>query len=250
MHDGLTGIFNRRAFDDILAREIKIAAREQTKLTLLMIDVDCFKTYNDRYGHPAGDAALCGVSTAICRSIRRPADIAARYGGEEFVVLLPGTDEAGGQVIATAIQTSIQQLKISHELSPFGALTVSIGIATSPDFAGNRPAIDALVDQADIALYIAKREGKNKIVAWTSGRDLLYEYIDLLIELFSNYNLTYFDTVLSVIDDYLSRASLLNSGGDANMHAALFEAITSHLPVDSDHSELSEMISEKLGCRK
>ena len=105
--DGLTGLANRRTFDDSLAREHRRAARDRSQLAMIMIDVDRFKPYNDHYGHPAGDEALRRVSRAIESTLRRPGDVAARYGGEEFAVLLPGVDESGAAIIADRIRRAV-----------------------------------------------------------------------------------------------------------------------------------------------
>ncbi|WP_460031819.1 diguanylate cyclase domain-containing protein [Megalodesulfovibrio paquesii] len=160
--DGLTGIANRRRFDVVFAAEWLRARREQTPLSLLMIDIDHFKLYNDTYGHLQGDACLRAVAKAVAGSMNRPADLAARFGGEEFVALLPNTEPDGALAIARHIQDLVAELEIAHASSPVHPLvTVSIGVAcVLPD-----PATDAtaLIRAADNALYAAKHAGRNCI---------------------------------------------------------------------------------------
>ena len=161
MLDGLTGIANRRAFDLMLDKELRRAARSQTTLGLLILDVDNFKTFNDRYGHQPGDACLRTIAQAIAAEVRRPGDFAARYGGEEFVVLLPETDEAGAAAMAERIRSVIERLAIAHSGTSGGVATVSIGVAVERP----QPArVDgaALVRLADAALYQAKAAGRNR----------------------------------------------------------------------------------------
>jgi diguanylate cyclase (GGDEF)-like protein/PAS domain S-box-containing protein len=165
--DGLTQIYNRRTFDEMLAREIRIARREGTILSLLMIDVDIFKSYNDCYGHPVGDAALRQVSTAIRSAIKRPGDMAARYGGEEFVVLLPNTPVDGARKVAELICRQVQDLDIEHSASPWKKLTVSVGVASTNTAMEDGLHNEALVMRADQALYKAKRSGRNTVVFWS-----------------------------------------------------------------------------------
>jgi len=158
--DGLTGLGNRRHFDDVLGTEYRRAMRDGEPLSLIMVDVDRFKTFNDLYGHPAGDACLRGVGGALAGALRRPADLAARYGGEEFAVLLPCTDEAGALATAARIQEAMRAVAMPHAGSEFGIVTLSMGIAAlAPGGAGASPA--ALVEAADAALYAAKRSGRN-----------------------------------------------------------------------------------------
>ncbi|KAA0072518.1 diguanylate cyclase [Tardiphaga sp. P9-11] len=166
--DGLTGIANRRHFDEHLEREWARARRDGTPLSLLMIDVDQFKKYNDRYGHQAGDACLQSVAQALAAQVRRPADLAARYGGEEFVLLLPDTDRAGCELISSKIRDSLAAIGIDHELNlPSQKVTVSIGgaIAALQDA---KASSSSLVEAADRALYAAKDEGRDRLVM--SGR--------------------------------------------------------------------------------
>lgn len=131
---------------------------------LLFIDIDRFKSYNDTYGHQAGDDALAAVARCIADNIRRPGDTAARYGGEEFIVLLPDTPEAGARQIAEKIRTAIIGLLIEHVGSELGHVSVSIGLASwTPDQAGET---QVLIKEADEALYYAKASGRNKTVSF------------------------------------------------------------------------------------
>ncbi len=159
--DGLLGIPNRRVFDENIEKEWRRAAREGSQLSLLMLDIDFFKNYNDTYGHLAGDRALKRVAVAIGAVLKRPGDMVARYGGEEFVVLLPQTDEMGADDIARAIQDELSQLEIEHKASRISnRLTVSIGMATAwPLQEGGQ---EALIRAADQALYAAKHAGRNR----------------------------------------------------------------------------------------
>ena len=158
--DGLTGLGNRRHFDDMLGTEYRRAMRVKASLALILVDVDRFKAFNDAYGHPAGDACLRTVSTALAGSLRRAADLAARYGGEEFAVLLPGTDAAGAMATAVRIQEAVRAAAVPHSGSEFEVVTVSMGVAVlAPGGYGEGPA--ALVEGADAALYGAKRGGRN-----------------------------------------------------------------------------------------
>jgi len=164
--DGLTGLANRRAFDETLAKERLRARREQTILALIMIDVDWFKTFNDLYGHPAGDDCLRRVGGAIAGAILRPADLAARYGGEEFVVLLPNTDEDGAVMIGERIGNAIMELGIPHDANINGIVTVSAGVAA---MAGGEGTAETLIENADHALYRAKKFGRNVVMAATGA---------------------------------------------------------------------------------
>jgi diguanylate cyclase (GGDEF)-like protein len=161
--DALTGIANRRRFDETLAVEWARAARGGTALTILMMDVDHFKLYNDSYGHPAGDLCLQRIANLIKENTRRSSDLCARYGGEEFVALLPGLDLAGGTRVAEALRANIAERSIEHEGSSLGRVSLSIGVATIvPTFDAKR---EALVLAADAALYEAKRAGRNRVSA-------------------------------------------------------------------------------------
>lgn len=163
--DGLTGLNNRRYLDDYLTIEWKRAMREQTPLSVMMIDVDEFKRYNDTYGHPAGDEALQNVATAIRGSFERPADVAARYGGEEFMVVLPNTLLGGARYVADRIVHNVENLQIEHAASGAApCMTVSIGVASMVPSRSGR--LTTLIQMADAALYEAKRMGRNRAVAY------------------------------------------------------------------------------------
>lgn len=162
MTDGLTGIANRRRFDEVLAHEWHRAQRGDQPLTLALLDVDGFKHYNDHYGHLAGDECLRSIAGVLAASAGRPGDLVARYGGEEFALLAPGTDEAGVVEIAQRVQAGLQALALPHAASAFAQVTVSIGIAALVPGPHDGP--EHLVRRADEALYRAKAEGRNRIV--------------------------------------------------------------------------------------
>ncbi|HEX6734102.1 MAG TPA: PleD family two-component system response regulator [Azonexus sp.] len=158
--DGLTGVANRRRFDEVLPAEWRRCRRSGTALTLLMIDIDHFKRYNDRYGHPAGDACLQRVAGALKARFSRSHDLVARYGGEEFVCLMPECELAAGLRKAEELHAAIGELAIAHEDSPTAAtVTLSIGIATIHPDSEHNP--DDLLATADTALYAAKDGGRN-----------------------------------------------------------------------------------------
>ena len=161
--DGLTQIANRRAFDQRLELECQRLSREKLPLSLLLCDVDFFKRYNDRYGHPAGDDCLRAVAKAIESCIRRPADLAARYGGEEFAVILPNTLKEGAIFIAEQVCQFIANLNIPHESSFVkDRVSLSIGISTTnPD---RDTSAKALLEEADKGLYLAKNQGRDRAV--------------------------------------------------------------------------------------
>jgi diguanylate cyclase (GGDEF)-like protein/PAS domain S-box-containing protein len=161
--DGLTGLANRRTFDDALAREHRRAVRDRTRLAMIMIDVDWFKPFNDRYGHPAGDECLKQVSRAIENTLPRPGDIVARYGGEEFAVLLPNTDESGAAIMADRIRRAVLALAIEHDASPAKVATISAGVASWAPGAFDA-GLEMLMQDADQALYRAKNNGRNEVV--------------------------------------------------------------------------------------
>ncbi|MXQ14283.1 sensor domain-containing diguanylate cyclase [Microvirga makkahensis] len=159
--DDLTGLPNRRGFRETFEREWRQAIRSGSPLSLLYIDVDYFKNFNDRYGHGDGDEVLRSIARALESNIRRPRDIAARHGGEEFAVVLPETDAGGAQIIAENIRQAIAAIGIVHGGSPYQILTVSIGAATAQPLRGTESTI--LLEAADAALYRAKRAGRNAI---------------------------------------------------------------------------------------
>ncbi|MBC3300685.1 GGDEF domain-containing protein [Pseudomonas sp. SWRI18] len=166
--DALTGLANRRILDERLRLEWDRAQRSTEPLTLLMIDVDHFKAFNDRHGHQGGDEALRTVAQVIGSNIRRPADLAARYGGEEFAVVLPHTDTQGAWVIAEHIRSSVEHLpRVAGDERP---ITVSIGLSTWDK--RKRQSLEALLLSADQALYEAKHSGRNRIVDAATLQDL------------------------------------------------------------------------------
>jgi diguanylate cyclase (GGDEF)-like protein len=160
--DPLTAIANRRSFEQRLDTEWRRAAREQLPLSLVMIDIDQFKRFNDRFGHPAGDECLRQVAQALVQQARRPWDMPARLGGEEFAVLLPQTEADGAGSVAEMFRRSIETLGMAHPDSVFRVVTISVGVATAfPYAAGESPA--GLVAAADAALYAAKGAGRNRV---------------------------------------------------------------------------------------
>ena len=166
--DGLTGITNRRIFDKTLEAEWKRLYREQLSLGLALIDIDCFKTYNDTYGHLSGDQCLCQVAEVIRGCARRPADVAARYGGEEFALVLPNTEIEGVMHIGRSVQTELHRRAIPHIGSAVGALvTVSIGVAAIVPTLSSSPQI--LISCADQALYNAKKNGRDCVIAFSTS---------------------------------------------------------------------------------
>jgi two-component system chemotaxis family response regulator WspR len=161
--DGLTGLSNRRYFDEFGAAQWKLALREQTSIAVLMTDVDYFKRYNDHYGHLAGDEVLKNVGEAMRQSFVRPTDLAARFGGEEFVVLLPSTPLEALAPLGERLRANVEALKIPHAGSATSEyVTISLGgAATIPQ---RDDTLLALIEVADQALYEAKRAGKNRVV--------------------------------------------------------------------------------------
>ena len=160
--DGLTGLFNRRYFDENLRKEWKQAIRACDSLSLLIIDIDHFKKYNDYYGHLEGDDCLRQVALALYEALLRPTDIVARYGGEEFAAILPNTDVEGAEMVGRRMMESVAELNIPHQASPVADLiTVSIGITTMMPTI--EQAANSLLDHADKALYEAKETGRNTL---------------------------------------------------------------------------------------
>ena len=159
--DGLTGVNNRRSFDEHLANECARARRSRSPLSVLMLDVDFFKRYNDLYGHQAGDEALRKVAYCLQQGVRRPGDLIARYGGEEFVALLPDTHLAGALELARSLGSRVANLAIAHADTPLGkVLTVSMGACTLVN--GDSGSAEALLRGADQQLYLAKTRGRNQ----------------------------------------------------------------------------------------
>jgi len=162
MIDGLTGVYNRKYFNDKLPAELNRCIRQEIPLSLLMLDVDAFKKYNDSYGHPAGDRVLVAIITAAHSQLNRSSDILARYGGEEFAVILSACDRAGAMLVAEKIRHAIAELRIPHKRSDVAEhITVSLGAATSGP--GGYCSETELLDAADRALYEAKHGGRNAV---------------------------------------------------------------------------------------
>lgn len=158
--DGLTGIPNRRCFEQTMTNSWNLAVRQQSPLSLLMLDIDHFKAYNDRYGHPAGDECLQRVAKALAATVHRKTDLLARYGGEEFVCVLPGTDLAGALDLAEQMRAVVSDLNIPHAVEA-GRVSLSLGVACAHPGAGESLAL--LLTAADQALYRAKQAGRNRV---------------------------------------------------------------------------------------
>ena len=168
--DPLTRVNNRRQMENNLDAEWRRADRNKTSLSLLMVDIDSFKKYNDGYGHQAGDACLEKVASCIAASFKRSADSVARYGGEEFVVILPNTEAEQAAKLAAALCHNVQELGIKHGYSETAdEVTLSIGVATCKPIAGQSP--EALVGWADEALYEAKQRGRNRYQVYSAAND-------------------------------------------------------------------------------
>ncbi|SDN62448.1 sensor domain-containing diguanylate cyclase [Afipia sp. GAS231] len=161
--DGLTGLCNRRKFDEVLSSEWRRSQRSAGPLALLMIDADGFKAYNDAHGHQAGDAALASIAECIANGAKRASDLSARYGGEEFAVLLPGESTEGACRIAEEIRASVLSLRSQQQGRPDICPTISIGVASMVPQVGLAPS--DLIKSADLALYEAKHAGRNRTVA-------------------------------------------------------------------------------------
>jgi diguanylate cyclase (GGDEF)-like protein len=161
--DGLTGIANRRMFNMTIDREVRRADRSNSDLSLLLMDIDSFKAYNDFFGHPKGDTCLTQVATALANSLQRPGDLAARYGGEEFAAILPNIDTAQALQVAEKIRENVLALKMEHAPSAiWPSVTISIGVASFN--ASNINTIESLIEAADRGLYAAKHSGRNCVV--------------------------------------------------------------------------------------
>jgi diguanylate cyclase (GGDEF)-like protein len=162
--DGLTGLFNRRAFDRHLEQAWSVARRQRAALSLLLVDIDHFKRYNDRHGHQAGDECLQQVAACVSAVARRPLDLAARYGGEEFVVILYGNDQASALRHATSLVDRVRKRRIMHDDSDVApVVTISVGLATVVPAETDRSP-QGVIQLADRCLYQAKRDGRNRVV--------------------------------------------------------------------------------------
>jgi diguanylate cyclase (GGDEF)-like protein/PAS domain S-box-containing protein len=165
-HDHLTGLPNRRHMDEAIDQQLRRAVQDTTPLSVLMIDVDMFKDYNDHVGHLQGDECLRSVARQLRQVMRRSSDVMGRYGGEEFMAVLPGTGAAHGLRIALNALQEVRNLQLAHPTSPFGCVTLSIGVATFDDFSRKASVAQQrseLIGQADRALYDAKAQGRNTV---------------------------------------------------------------------------------------
>ena len=170
--DGLTGLYNRRSYDKYIQRIWRQSRREQAQLTVMLIDIDHFKAFNDHYGHQAGDDALKRVASVIAAGVQRPLDIAARYGGEEFALVLYGPATEYVTDLPETLREDVMQLETSHEgATHTKLLTVSIGVAVvSPDAERSQA---GAIQMADEALYQAKEDGRNRVVIKLSGTTVI-----------------------------------------------------------------------------
>jgi len=173
--DGLTGLANRRYFDDALQTEFARARREGKVLSLIMIDVDCFKLFNDRYGHPAGDKCLHAIANVLAKLPARAGDLVARYGGEEMAIILPNTPIVGALQIAERARLAVRQLALSHEGNGPKIVTISLGVAAAAPDSGATAPVD-LIKAADGALYEAKRGGRDqsRVAQATSAAEIVH----------------------------------------------------------------------------
>jgi diguanylate cyclase (GGDEF)-like protein len=161
VRDGLTGLKNRRAFDEHLTRTWQQALRDRRQLALMMIDVDHFKKFNDRYGHQAGDEALQRIAAVVDSFAKRPLDLAARYGGEELAVILFDVSREQAERLAEQLRASVQNLQIPHSDHAPGVATISVGVAVVHPTLERSP--DGALQLADEAMYAAKRDGRNSV---------------------------------------------------------------------------------------
>jgi diguanylate cyclase (GGDEF)-like protein len=162
--DPVTSLANRRFFNEILVQEWELARHSHESLSLVFIDIDHFKAYNDSYGHLQGDDALVKIAAVFKRHLRRSADLAARYGGEEFILLLPNTSLDGASFVAHKMLKEVDQLQIPHRASPSAShITASFGVATWSPSKQATMSIDQLIHQADAAVYQAKALGRHRV---------------------------------------------------------------------------------------
>lgn len=163
--DSLTGLYNRRAFYDVFARDFEVAGREGFDYAVIMLDVDWFKAYNDHFGHLEGDRCLKKIALALEHSVKRPGDICARYGGEEFVIALPHTGLSGGMKVAEKARQAVLALHLPHAPSvQVPVVSVSLGVAALKASCARDQ--EDLLNKADHALYLAKERGRNRVEAW------------------------------------------------------------------------------------
>jgi diguanylate cyclase (GGDEF)-like protein/PAS domain S-box-containing protein len=174
--DALTGLANRRRFDQYLTSEWRRSMREHQPLSLLMLDADFFKAYNDTYGHPRGDSCLKQIAEAALDVVARPGDMVARFGGEEFTVILPNTENAGAMLVGQEICDSMTRRNLLHSGNPFGIMTISIGCATMVPRLGQH-AVN-LIELADLALYEAKHNGRNRVC---NGNEMALNIVETTI---------------------------------------------------------------------
>lgn len=167
--DSLTSLANRRSFDNSVQKEWGRATRQKSSLSVILLDIDLFKQYNDHYGHLRGDDCLTQVAKLIGDSISRPCDVAARYGGEEFVILLPETELSGAILLAEQIRVALEQARIEHSVSPFGIVTVSSGVVTT--CRTGEVLYKDFMAEADRLLYTAKSKGRNCVESCVSVKD-------------------------------------------------------------------------------
>ena len=172
--DSLTGVANRRRFEEALDMEWRRASRAGTPLSLIMIDTDFFKPFNDAYGHQRGDDCLTLVANTLRNALNRPGDLVARYGGDEFMILIPGTDAEGAAEVAEAMRARVEGMEITHKGSPDDkVVTISLGVVTGYPTRGF--STGELIAAADEALYHAKNEGRNRFFTSREpmGNDLI-----------------------------------------------------------------------------
>lgn len=166
-HDGLTGLSNRRYLDNFAQQALNKAQRDNEYLSIIMIDIDWFKLFNDHYGHLKGDECIIAVAEAMQGRIKRETDCIARYGGEEFCVILQNTDIEGAQAVAYDIKQLVAELKIQHKLSAFDYVSISLGVFSAvPD---NELMINDVISYADKALYYSKQHGRNGVSIYSDN---------------------------------------------------------------------------------
>ncbi|HOX92665.1 MAG TPA: sensor domain-containing diguanylate cyclase, partial [Spirochaetales bacterium] len=174
INDELTGLLNRRGYAQLATREWKRVARQELPIAALMLDIDHFKHYNDRYGHQAGDSVLRAVAACIKAGLKRPSDLAFRYGGEEFLVLLPGTDAEGARIVAERMRESVGLVRLDG-IDAVSPLTVSVGVAavvpSKEESARGDASLESLVGLADTRLYRAKETGRNRVISSDDSAD-------------------------------------------------------------------------------